>query len=303
MNTTFLYRRLATFAAIAGVLLGIGLPVSLLAADFPPLNAPATHESHPGKFVWAELFTADAAAAAKFYSGVFGWTAVTLEQHGVAYTVLSNGAHPVAGLRQRGPAASPRASRWINYIAVADLTTALALVTKAGGEIRAPAREFPQLGSQAIFTDKEGSPVGLVQSASGDSAEDEPAPGAWNWFHLFVKDPLAAADFYRQIFSYEVAPDGRIGKGSELLLSSGSFNRGGVSALPDRAEAKPGWLGVIRVASLDETLARVASLGGEVVVAPHEAALGSRFAIIADPTGGSVGVVEYVNHANPINQP
>ena len=303
MNTTFLYRRLATFAAVAGMLLGIGLPVSLRAADFPPLNTPATHESHPGKFVWAELFTADSAAAAKFYSGVFGWTAVTLEQHGVAYTVLSNGNQPVAGLRQRSPAAAPRAARWINYIAVTDLATTLALVTKAGGEIRAPAREFPQIGSQAIFTDKEGSPVGLVQSASGDSADDEPSAGTWNWFHLFVKDPLAASDFYRQVFGYEVAPDGRIGKGREMLLSSGSFNRAGISALPDRPDAKPGWLGVVRVANLDETLVRVTSLGGEVVVAPHEAALGSRFAVIADPTGGSVGVVEYVNHANPINQP
>lgn len=303
MNTTLPYRRLATFAAVAGLLLGIGLPVSLRAADFPPLNTPATHESHPGKFVWAELFTADSAAAAKFYSGVFGWTAVTLEQHGVAYTVLSNGTHPVAGVRQRGPSATPRASRWINYITVTDLATTLAFVTKAGGEIRAPAREFPQLGAQAIFTDPEGSPVGLVQSSSGDSADDEPAPGEWNWFHLFVKNPVAAADFYRQVFSYDVAPDARVGRNTELLFSNGVVNRGGVSALPDRPDAKPGWLGVIRVANLDETLARVPALGGEVIVAPHEATLGSRFAVIADPTGGSVGVVEYVNHANPVNHP
>jgi predicted enzyme related to lactoylglutathione lyase len=118
-----------------------------------------------------------------------------------------------------------------------------------------------------------------------------------------VKNPQAAADFYRQVFNYEVAPDGRTGKKSELLLSSGAFNRGGVSILPDREDAKPGWLGVIRVTNLDETLARVPTLGGEVVVAPHEAAFGSRFALIADPTGGTVGVVEYVNNANPVNRP
>jgi len=65
----------------------------------------------------------------------------------------------------------------------------------------------------------------------------------------------------------------------------------------------PVGLGVIRVANLDETIARVPGLGGEVVIAPHDAAFGSRFALIADPTGGTVGVVEYVNNANPVNRP
>jgi predicted enzyme related to lactoylglutathione lyase len=206
-------------------------------------------------------------------------------------------------LRQRSPSAAPHAARWINYIAVTDIAAALAIVTKAGGEVRAPAREFPQIGSQAIIRDNEGSPVGLLQSTSGDSADDEPVPGNWNWFHLAVKNPQAAAGFYRQVFNYEVAPDARTEKKNELLLSSGAFNRGGVSVLPDREDAKPGWLGVIRVTNLDETLARVPALGGEVIVAPHDAAFGSRFAVIVDPTGGTVGVVEYVNNANPVNRP
>jgi predicted enzyme related to lactoylglutathione lyase len=303
MHTTSLYHRLATIVAVATIMSGlIGFAASARAAKFPPLNNPATTETHPGKFVWAELFTNDSTAATKFYSGVFGWTAVTLDQHGVAYTVFSNGNHPVAGLRQRAPSATPHASRWINYIAVTDISSTLSIVTKAGGEVRAPAREFPHIGTQAIITDIDGSPVGLLQSSSGDSADDEPATGDWNWFHLFVKNPPAAADFYHQVFNYDVAPDARPGKQTELILSSGALNRGGVSVLPDREDAKLGWLGVIRVDNLDETLARVPSLGGEIVVAPHAAAFGSRFAVINDPTGGTVGVVEYENNANPINR-
>src|SRR5579862_9023440 len=132
MHTTSLYHRLATVVAIATTILGlIGFAASARAAKFPPLNDPATKETHPGKFVWAELFTNDSVAATKFYSGVFGWTAVTLDQHGVAYTVFSNGNHPVAGLRQRSSSATPHASRWINYIAVTDLGSALSRVTKA----------------------------------------------------------------------------------------------------------------------------------------------------------------------------
>jgi predicted enzyme related to lactoylglutathione lyase len=303
MHKTSLYGRLAAICAVALTMLGTGFPAPARAAAFLPLNDPATREAHPGKFVWAELFTTNVATATRFYTGVFGWTSVTLQQNGETYTVFSVGKHPVAGLRQRAPSATGRVSRWIGYIAVTDIASTLSLVTKAGGEIRAPARAFPRIGLQAIITDKEGSPVGLLQSSSGDSADDEPAPGTWNWFHLFVKAPPVAADFYRQVFNYDVAPDTRAGKENELLLTSGAFNRGGVSVLPDREDAKPGWLGVIRVTDLDAALARVPALGGEVTVAPHEAALGSRFAVVADPTGGSVGLVEYVNSANPVNHP
>jgi hypothetical protein len=301
MHTT-LACRLATILA-ATSLLGIGLPVCARAAGFPALNDPASTESHPGKFVWAELHTADPAAAMKFYTGVFGWTAVTLDQQSMAYTVFSNKSHPVAGLRTRSHSADKHASRWINYIAVTDIASVLSAATKAGGVVRAPARNFPQIGLQAIVTDPEGSPVGLVQSSSGDSADVEPAAGTWNWFHLFVPNPQAAADFYRVVFSYDVTPDGRTGKKAELLLSTGEFNRGGISALSEGKDAKPTWLGVIRVENIDEAIGRVSALGGEVIVAPHNMVLGSRFALIADPTGGTVGVVEYVNNANPVNRP
>jgi predicted enzyme related to lactoylglutathione lyase len=303
MHISSLYRNLAGVAALAALMAGTQFAAPASAATFPPLNNPATKEAHPGKFVWAELFTADSAAAAKFYSGVFGWTAVTLEQQGVAYTVFSNGNHPVAGFRQRAPSAAKRPSRWVPYIAVTDITAALEIAAKAGGEVRAPAREFPQIGSQAIITDIEGSPVGLLRSSSGDSADVEPAAGEWNWFHLLVKNPKAAADFYGRVFGYDVAPDARTEKTNEFLLSSGSLNRGGVSVLPEQEGAKPGWLGIVRAANLDEMLARVPALGGQVITAPHEAAFGSRFALIADPTGGTVGVVEYVNNANPTNRP
>ncbi len=170
MQTTSPFHRLATFFAVTTAILAIGSAGTARAGTFPPLNQPITVASHPGKFVWAELFTSDTAAAAKFYTGVFGWTAVTLDQDGVAYTVFSNGNHPVAGLRKRSSVLK-RSSRWISYIAVNDIASALSLVPKAGGVVRTPARDFPDIGSEAIITDSQGLPVGLLQSDSGDSAD------------------------------------------------------------------------------------------------------------------------------------
>ena len=302
MHTTSVYR-LATFLAVM-TMLGTGLPASArAAAPFQPLNSPATKEHLPGKFVWADLFTTDPVAATKFYSGLFGWTANIITQDGKAYTVFSNGSRPVAGLAPRPPSNMKRPSRWVAYIAVTSMSSTLKLVTKAGGQVRAPARDFPQRGAQAIIADNEGSTIGLLQSSSDDSADDEPKPGDWNWFELYVKQPQVVSAFYRQVINYEMAPDLRTERKSDFLLSSGGLARAGVAPLPDREDAKPGWLGVIRVASIDEALARTVKLGGEILVAPRAVAYESRFAIIADSTGGTVGLVEYVDNTNPATRP
>ena len=295
------YRPAAIFTV--ALLLGIGLPASATASDFQPLNSPATTEHIPGKFVWADLFTTDPVAATKFYSGMFGWTANTINQDGKAYTVFSNGSRPVAGLAPRPPSNTKRPSRWISYIAVADLSATVKLVAKAGGQVRAEARDFPDRGWQAIIADNEGSTIGLLQSSSGDSVDEEPKPGDWNWFELFVKQPKAVATFYQRILNYGIAPDLRTERKNDYLLSSGGLARAGVAPLPDREDAKPGWLGVIRVASIDEALTRAVKLGGDVLVPPRPAAYESRFAIIADSTGGTVGLVEYVDNANPAKRP
>ncbi len=295
--------RLAIRFAVT-TLLAIVIPSSALFAEpFQPLNSPATAAHLPGKFVWADLFTTDPVAATKFYSGLFGWTANLITQDGKSYTVFSNGSRPVAGLAPRPPSNTKRDSRWIAYISVTDIAATVQRVTKAGGQVRAKARDFPDRGIQAIIADNEGSTIGLLQSASGDAADDEPKPGDWNWFVLYVKQPKIVSAFYRQIISYDVAPDLRTERKDDFLLSSGGLARAGVAPLPEREDAKAGWLGVVRVESIDEAIRRVEKLGGEVLVQPRAVAYESRFAIIADSTGGTVGLVEYVDNANPAKRP
>ncbi len=301
MNSKTVFRLSAVAAVIA--LLGIASPASAQSTTFPPLNAPPTSLRIPGKLIWADLFTTDPEAATKFYCGVFGWTAVTLEQKGRTYTVFSNAGRPVAGLAPRPKSKSKHPSRWINYVSVTDISATLARVKEAGGEVRAPARNFPDRGRQAIIADSEDSTLGLLESSAGDPPDDEPKPGDWNWFELYAKQPGIATVFYRQVFNYAVSPDTRTERKDDFLLSSGGLERGGVAPLPDRNDAKPGWLGVIRVTELDAKLAQVVALGGEVLLAPHAVAYESRFAIIADSTGGTVGLVEYADNANPANRP
>jgi len=292
--------RLAPIYA-AAALLSAGIPVSTHAAKFPPLNTPATTEHIPGKLIWADLFTTDPDGATKFYCGLLGWTATAIEQKGKGYTVFSNEGSPIAGLAPRSVKGANHPSRWIGYFAVTDIAAAVATVSKDGGTVRAPSRNFPDRGHQAIVSDKDGLPVGLLQSSSGDSLDREPKPGSWNWFELYVKSPKDASDFYRDVVGFSVAPETNSNRKSDFVLSSAGHDRGGVAPLPEGDDVKPSWLGVIRVANLDQTLAKVPGLGGEVLVAPHSVEFGSRFAIILDSTGGTLGLVEYIDGANPAN--
>jgi predicted enzyme related to lactoylglutathione lyase len=292
--------RLAPLYA-AAALISAGLPATARAAKFPPLNSPATTEHIPGKLIWADLFTTDPDGATKFYCGLLGWTATPIEQKGKGYVIFSNGGTAVAGLAPRSAAGANRPSRWIGYFAVADIDASLAAVSKDGGTVRAPSRNFPSRGYQAIVSDKDGNPIGLLQSSSGDPLDGETKPGAWNWFEIYAGSPKAASDFYHDVFGFAVSNETSSDRKSDFVLSCAGLARGGIAPLPEGNDVRPSWLGVIRVANLDQTLAKVPGLGGEILVAPHSVEFGSRFAIILDSTGGTVGLVEYIDSANPAN--
>jgi len=301
MNHRSIHQLAAVFAV--AISLGFALAPTLRADSFPPLNDPATNLQIPGKFIWADLFTNQPDTAATFYCGLFGWTSAPVEQHDKSYIILSNDGHPVAGVVQRSAESTKTEGVWVNYISVKKAKATLKLVEPAGGELHASAHKFPNRGIQAIFTDSEGSVVGILQSSSGDPLDNEPARGDWNWFELFSLKPKATADFYGQVIGYDVSPDTRSEKSGHFLLSAAGHARAGVASLPASPDSRSGWLGCVRVDNVDDAAAKAVTLGGTVVVPPRPAALGSRFAVVTDPTGGAVGLVQYVDNANPANRP
>jgi predicted enzyme related to lactoylglutathione lyase len=291
-------------SAVASAALLTGVLTSR--AALPALNHPSSTTSNPGKFEWADLFTGDLGTAEQFYIGLFGWTSSSAtdpksyrsgkDGERREYVVLSQDGVPVAGLVQRTGAVSKtdHPARWIGYLAVTDLAASLKAVTAAGGKVAAPEHRVPDRGKQAIIMDPEDAVVGLIQSSSGDLADGEGVSNRWHWFELFAQNPKTAGAFYQQAFNYHVAPDTRSDKADHYLLTMAGHNRAGIGALPF-AEAKPDWLAIIRVDDIDATVAKVTSLGGEVVAAPQAAAMESRFAIVSDPTGGVFGLVQFVS--------
>lgn len=267
--------------------------------ELPPLSPAPTGQHLDGKLVWADLFTSDVPAATTFYTALLGWEPLTLEGGGHTYVVLRQAGEPVAGIIAR-PARAPAApaGRWILYVAVRDLPSTLGRVTRSGGTILAPARDFPRRGVQAICGDPEGTPLGLLQSASDDPPDFRAEPGEWLWAELLARDPARAAAFYREALGYAVSPETPVGAGPRLLLESGGYARAGIAPLGQGRATPASWLGVIRVARIDTTVARAAALGGRVLAAPRPTPHEGRFAVLADPAGSPFGVVELPNPAN-----
>ena len=275
------------------LLLALSL-VSVRAADLPPINVKPTDLMLPGKMIWADLYTKNPTTEIQFYTGLFGWKAATVQRpSGATYVVLSADQVPVAGVIFRdAPKGDTGQGRWISYLAVTDVNKAIAAVTGLGGQVVHPAKVLADRGMQAIVTDPQGSLIGLIHSNSGDPDDTEAGMGTWAWAHLSARDPAAASQFYHAAFGQDIVPDTREGRTDSFLLNSQGFTRASIGPIPNRPEARPEWLGFIRVANLDDAIAKAISLGAHVLHNPKSTEPNSRLAIIADPADVAIGLVE-----------
>jgi predicted enzyme related to lactoylglutathione lyase len=116
-----------------------------------------------GSFYWNELMTRDAEAAKRFYGATLGWTFDPMEQEGgPAYWVAKVGDEPVAGIYQVGSDDEDTSEGWFAYVAVKDLSTALARATTEGGEVVREPWEVPGVGRIAIVADNTGNAMGWM---------------------------------------------------------------------------------------------------------------------------------------------
>jgi predicted enzyme related to lactoylglutathione lyase len=102
------------------------------------------------------------------------------------------------------------------------------------------------------------------------------------------------AAFYQSLFDYEVF-DSVDDQGSQhLVLSTDGYARASCNSFPhDSAKRDAHWLNYVRVANVAETAAKARQLGGRVLVEPHSDHNGEPIAVVADPAGAPIGVLEW----------
>jgi predicted enzyme related to lactoylglutathione lyase len=96
-----------------------------------------------------------------FYGAVFDWKFDDASMPG--YTLVNTGAEPSGGVFSK-PDEAP--GPCINvYFQVDDVDATLGKVTEHGGQVLVPKTAIPNVGYFGMFTDPEGMPVGIMQSA------------------------------------------------------------------------------------------------------------------------------------------
>ena len=250
--------------------------------------------SHPGKFVWFDLATEDPAGARAFYGAVFGWRFRSVDNALPSYTLIEDAVGKVGGMfRHSRPPGATVGSRWVAMISVADPAKAAQYVQKNGGQIVAAPVKLSGRGTYAVFRDPQGAVFGVLAASDGDPPDDPVEDGDVFWLDLFTPQPAQAADFYAGLAGYEVSHGETGWEQKRWVLATEDIARAGIVALPP-GRHDPGWLPYILVDDVAAALNRARRAGGKVVVEPRTDLLDGNVAVIADPSGGVVGVVNWV---------
>jgi predicted enzyme related to lactoylglutathione lyase len=267
------------------------------APELPPLTTISGNPRLPGKFVWADLVTDNVAVAQNFYTGLFGWSFRTVGNYTIAY----NDERPLAGIFHRPrPGNQPQAKpRWFGYVSVDNVEKAHRAVVQRGGRVLAAPQKMPKRGEQAIFADAEGAVFGVVKSRAGDPQDFLPEPGDWIWLQLLSKDGKKAAEFYRDVAGYEIIENTSSNRVSDYVLAGDGYARATVRTIPAarQSEVSPNWLPFVRIKNISATVAKVEQLGGKVLLAPKPEVFAGKVAVIADPTGAAIGLLEWTGAA------
>ena len=119
-------------------------------------------------------------------------------------------------------------------------------------------------------------------------------PSAFSWNELMTTDPQTAATFYGVLFGWKVDAMEMGGGGTYRVAKVGETGIGGIMKIPDDVQGMPpAWGSYVTVADLDATLAQAVALGGRVVAPAMEIPKVGRMAVIGDPQGATINVIQY----------
>ena len=254
-------------------------------------------------FIWYELMTTDADAAARFYGAVVGWKipgADPAAAGGQDYRgIMRDDGGSAGGLLQLTQAMCDGGARptWLGYLYVKDVDAAVRAIESDGGKLVMPRRSLP-VGDIAMVTDPAGAPVyvmrpipppGIPDAVS--DVFDTSAVQRVQWNELASGDVKKARDFYARHFGFEFNEVMSMGPMGDYLFIDEGGQR--IGAMMQMAANNPmtGWLFYFGVASVAAAQRAIEAGGGRVIRPAHQVPSGSWIVVAADPQGAVFGVV------------
>ena len=263
-----------------------------LAPNLPAITDAPTGSRTSGRVVWHDLLTSTPDESRRFYSELFGWE---FERPGIGgprgYELIRQDGRLIGGMVDANLLRRDvDISQWITLISVDDVQAAVASVEREGGEVLTRPTDVGARGTIAVVTGVEGAVFAMIETKAGDPGETEPVTNGWLWDELWTGDVERSTGFYRNVLGYSFE-DRRPGAADTTyrLLTAGGRPRAGVMANPFEGE-RPVWVNYLRVADPAAVTARVASLGGRVLVEAQARPIGGRVAFIADPSGAAIAL-------------
>lgn len=256
-----------------------------------------------GSFIWYELMTTDANAAAAFYGEVVGWKIPprpSPEAQGMDYrSIVRKDGGMAGGVLQISADMLAKGARpaWVGYLHVVDVDAAVKAIVADGGRALMPKMTLP-VGDMAMVADPMGAPFYVMRPVPPPDRPDAKSDvfhptqaGHVRWNQLQSPDLPRALAFYAKHFGFEmrdVMPMG--GLGDYHFINHGGVRLGGMMKVPSPA-APGGWQFYFGVPSAAAAKRAILAAGGKVVEDLHEVPGGDWVVIAVDPQGAPFGVV------------
>ncbi|WP_151955253.1 VOC family protein [Sphingomonas sp. EC-HK361] len=249
-----------------------------------------------GTPIWYELLTEDPDASKTFYDAVIGWTVEPRPSGEMDYRMIdTSGGGQVGGVMRLSPEMTAGGAKptWLFYIGVNDVDTTVAKITAAGGSVRMPAFDIPNVGRMALVADPQGIPFYVMRGASEESstAWERMGMGKCNWNELATTDHAAANAFYADVFGWSY-PDKMTMPGDmgDYVFVEAAGEQIGATMKAGAGEPT-GWRFYFRAPDIEKAAETVKAKGGTVHAGPMEVPGGDRIIVASDPHGVMFGVV------------
>ncbi|HEY2999333.1 MAG TPA: VOC family protein [Acidimicrobiales bacterium] len=239
---------------------------------------------------WVDLSTPDPEAAAAFYQGLFGWDTEDLGPDAGNYRLATLRGKQVAGI---GPAQNPdQPPFWTSYVNVDDADAIPARVAAAGGTTFLEPFDVMDAGRMGVFADPRGAVFAVWQAKASIGAQLVNEIGTFSWSELVTSDPEGSKAFYGDVFGWGEETHGE-GPGAYTEWKVAGRSVGGMMPRPPGMpeQAPDFWAVYFTVSDGAETVARVAELGGGLMMGPMEVEPGT-IAVVTDPQGAAFNVIQ-----------
>lgn len=252
-----------------------------------------------GAFIWYELMTPDPDGAKAFYDAVVGWSIGERLPGDQDYRMIGRGDGGFAGgvlgltddMRRHG--ARPI---WLGYVGVDDVDATVSEIEARNGKALMPPFDIPQ-GRIAMVADPQGNPFYVMKPmppANKPEAESDvfspDAEQRVSWNELSTADPVAAREFYGDLFGWVSDDFMDMGEyGEYRFLDHDGTRIGAVCGVMPGGSG--GWRYYVQVPSISKAVEAVKACGGTIAVEPHEVPGGDYIIIGHDPQGAEFALV------------